>query len=167
MSITGPEKAAYLMRCARPDWKPLFGAVFLIWPLMISRQWHLFRTSLTWKGSIPDGRCCDGMPVYNAGETVGYALHGLLAKTWPNIEIFVIDDGSSDDTCARVNEIAASDSRVMLLRQKENKGAYAARNEGLKHAQGEFIANHAAVCTEPGTQGGPVPLALLQKYSGK
>jgi glycosyltransferase involved in cell wall biosynthesis len=84
------------------------------------------------------------MPVYNAGETVAYALHGLLAQTWPNIEILVIDDASSDDTCARVNEIAASDSRVVLLRQKENQGAYAARNEGLKHAQGEFIANHDA-----------------------
>jgi glycosyltransferase involved in cell wall biosynthesis len=84
------------------------------------------------------------MPVYNAGEKVGYALQGLLAQTWANIEILVIDDASSDDTCARVNEIAASDSRVVLLRQKENQGAYAARNEGLKHAQGEFIANHDA-----------------------
>lgn len=84
------------------------------------------------------------MPVYNAGNQVGYALQGLLAQTWPNIEIFVIDDGSSDDTCARVNDIAASDSRVVLLRQKENKGAYAARNAGLKRAQGEFIANHDA-----------------------
>jgi glycosyltransferase involved in cell wall biosynthesis len=84
------------------------------------------------------------MPVYNAGKTVGYALHGLRAQTWPNIEILVIDDGSSDDTCARVNEVAASDSRVVLLRQKENRGAYAARNKGLKYAQGEFIANHDA-----------------------
>jgi glycosyltransferase involved in cell wall biosynthesis len=84
------------------------------------------------------------MPVYNAGKTVGYALHGLLAQTWHNIEILVIDDDSSDDTCARVNEIAASDSRVVLLRQKENRGAYAARNKGLKYAQGEFIANHDA-----------------------
>jgi glycosyltransferase involved in cell wall biosynthesis len=84
------------------------------------------------------------MPVYNAGETVGYALHGLLAQTWPNIEILVIDDASSDDTCARVNEIAVSDSRVVLLRRNENQGAYAARNKGLKHAQGEFIANHDA-----------------------
>jgi glycosyltransferase involved in cell wall biosynthesis len=54
----------------------------------------------------------------------------------------VIDDASSDDTCARVDEIAASDSRVVVLRQKENKGAYAARNEGLKHVYSEFIANH-------------------------
>ncbi|WP_289018877.1 glycosyltransferase [Desulfobacter postgatei] len=84
------------------------------------------------------------MPVYNAEDQVVYALYGLLAQTWQNIEILVIDDCSTDDTCARVNEIAASDDRVVLLRQKENRGAYAARNEGLKHAQGEFIANHDA-----------------------
>ncbi len=84
------------------------------------------------------------MPVYNAQETVGYALHGSLTQTWSNIEILVIDDCSTDDTCARVNDIAASDSRVVLLRQEENKGPYAARNEGLKYAKGEFIANHDA-----------------------
>ncbi|EIM65226.1 glycosyltransferase [Desulfobacter postgatei] len=99
-------------------------------------------TGRTARGKIP--KISVIMPVFNAGDQVGYALYGLLAQTWSNIEILVIDDCSTDDTCARVNDIAASDSRVVLLRQKENRGAYAARNEGLKHAQGEFIANHDA-----------------------
>jgi hypothetical protein len=58
-----PEKAAYHLRCTRPDWKPLFGAVFLILPLVISRQWHLIRTSLIWKGSIPGGHNLTGLTV--------------------------------------------------------------------------------------------------------
>src|SRR5690606_2897177 len=66
----------------------------------------------------------------------------LLNQTWQNLEIIVIDDASGDDTVARVTTWANQDSRVILLRQQENQGAYAARNVGLQHATGDFVTNH-------------------------
>lgn len=82
------------------------------------------------------------MPAYNAANVIATALHSLLAQTWSNLEVLVIDDCSSDDTVRVVNAIAAEDSRVVLIRQPSNAGAYAARNRALSYVTGDFIANH-------------------------
>ena len=82
------------------------------------------------------------MPAFNAAAFIETALRSLLAQTWQNLEVLVVDDCSSDDTCARVAALASEDSRIRLLRQPRNLGAYAARNRGLREARGAFVANH-------------------------
>ena len=82
------------------------------------------------------------MPAYNAANFIATALRSLLAQTWSNLEVLVVDDCSSDDTAQVVNAIAAEDSRVVLIRLLSNVGAYAARNRALSYVTGEFIANH-------------------------
>nr|WP_298521736.1 glycosyltransferase [uncultured Halomonas sp.] len=85
------------------------------------------------------------LPVYNAASTIGTALRSLFAQTWPNLEILVVDDASTDDS-VRVLEQLAQDCPATigyrLLRHSENQGAYAARNTGLAAASGALITTH-------------------------
>ncbi|WP_426809313.1 glycosyltransferase [Pseudomonas sp. WOUb67] len=82
------------------------------------------------------------MPAFNAEAFIETALRSLLAQSWSNLEILVVDDCSSDATVARVSELAREDARIVLLQQPVNRGAYAARNTALKHATGTFVVNH-------------------------
>lgn len=76
------------------------------------------------------------IPAYRAAPTIGRALDSLLAQTRPPDEIIVVDDGSPDDLAGALAPYAG---RHTLVRQ-ENGGAASARNRGLEHARGQFIA---------------------------
>ena len=78
------------------------------------------------------------VPAYNAEDTIGSTLSSLINQTFANIEVIVIDDGSSDNTMEVVEQYCSTDSRVYLIK-KENGGAGAARNAGLEKASGDFI----------------------------
>nr|MBF0686026.1 glycosyltransferase family 2 protein [Pseudomonas sp.] len=82
------------------------------------------------------------MPVFNGGAAMAYAIESVLAQTWRNLQLIVVDDCSTDDTFDRVRQIAARDQRVLPLRLESNQGAYAARNAGLQQATGQFITTH-------------------------
>ena len=84
------------------------------------------------------------MPVYAAAETLRFALRGLLAQSWGNLEIVIADDCSPDDTVAVAEAIAAEDARVKVVRQTENRGSYAARNAALRVVTGDFVTTHDA-----------------------
>jgi glycosyltransferase involved in cell wall biosynthesis len=84
------------------------------------------------------------MPVYNAASTIHTALQSVLGQTWPNMELLVVDDGSSDDTRAIVGNFARKDARVRLIRSRANRGTYVARNLALKDASGDFVTTHDA-----------------------
>lgn len=84
------------------------------------------------------------MPVYAAAETLRFALRGLLAQSWGNLEVVIADDCSPDDTVAVAEAIAAEDPRVKVVRQTENRGSYAARNAALKVVTGDFVTTHDA-----------------------
>lgn len=79
------------------------------------------------------------IPAYNAGRFVGRTVESARAQTHRNLEILVVDDGSTDGTASVVESIARSDARVRLLSQ-ENRGVAEARNAGLREARGEFVA---------------------------
>jgi glycosyltransferase involved in cell wall biosynthesis len=79
------------------------------------------------------------IPAYNAQAFIDKTLASVLAQTYRNLEILVVDDGSSDRTVEIVQKFAAKDQRIRLL-QQPNAGVAAARNLGMKSAQGEFIA---------------------------
>lgn len=82
------------------------------------------------------------MPAFNAEAFIETALRSLLAQSWSNLEILVVDDCSSDATVERVSALAREDARIVLLQQPANRGAYAARNAALKYATGTFVVNH-------------------------
>jgi GT2 family glycosyltransferase len=78
-------------------------------------------------------------PAYNAGPFLGDCVSSVLAQTVTDLEMLVIDDGSTDETAAIADACRTRDARVRVFHQ-ENRGVSAARNVGLAHARGEFIA---------------------------
>lgn len=79
------------------------------------------------------------LPVFNAGRLVEPALKSLCAQDYRRLEILVIDDGSTDDSLARVERIARGDARVKV-HARPKRGLIAALNEGLALAEGDLIA---------------------------
>ena len=79
------------------------------------------------------------MPAYNAGKYIADSIRSVIAQTWSNWELLVVDDGSSDDTAGIVKEFVARDARIKYFFQ-ENGRLGKARNTGLKNASGELIA---------------------------
>lgn len=75
------------------------------------------------------------IPVFNQERFVGEAIECVLAQTMPDLEVIVIDDGSTDQTAAAV---AAFGERVIYRRQS-NQGPAAARNAGLSIASGKYV----------------------------
>jgi len=71
------------------------------------------------------------MPTYNRAETLPDALESLLAQTYLDFEVIVVDDGSTDNTRAVVEEYCKKDSRIIYYYQ-ENKERSAARNQGIR-----------------------------------
>ncbi|AFY54576.1 glycosyl transferase [Rivularia sp. PCC 7116] len=79
------------------------------------------------------------LPAYNASEYLSETINSVLSQTFPDFELLVIDDGSTDNTTDIVRDFCQRDSRMRLISQK-NQGVSVARNTGIKMAQGEFIA---------------------------
>ncbi|MBD7950939.1 bifunctional glycosyltransferase/CDP-glycerol:glycerophosphate glycerophosphotransferase [Oerskovia rustica] len=79
------------------------------------------------------------MPAFNAEESINECLRSILNQSLRDIDVVVVDDGSTDRTAAIVEELAAVDSRLRLIRAT-SAGAGAARNLGISHAQGTFLA---------------------------
>lgn len=79
------------------------------------------------------------MPVYNAGRYLRQCMDSLISQTLHNIEIICVDDGSTDDSVAILEEYARKDSRVRIICQS-NSGAGAARNNGMQYAVGEYLS---------------------------
>lgn len=78
------------------------------------------------------------MPAHNAGRYIAQAVASVLDQTYRDLELLVIDDGSTDETGSILSRI--SDPRLRVVRLPRNQGLVAALNEGLSRARGEFIA---------------------------
>lgn len=78
------------------------------------------------------------VPVYNAENYIERCLYYLISQTIKDIEIIIVNDGSTDNTMTIVEKIAKKDGRIKILEQ-ENKLQGAARNKGLSIAKGEYI----------------------------
>jgi len=78
------------------------------------------------------------IPAYNLEGYIGDCLQSIQAQTFPDFEVLIVDDGSTDGTAQVAKEFAKSDSRFRLY-QKDNGGVSSARNLGLDLANGEFV----------------------------
>ena len=78
------------------------------------------------------------VPVYNVEPYLRQCFDSLLAQTYRNIEIVVVDDGSTDSSGAICEEYASRDNRIKLAHQK-NQGLSASRNHALDRAKGEYF----------------------------
>lgn len=78
------------------------------------------------------------IPVYNVEKYLKQCLDSVLAQTYSNYEVILVDDGSMDRSSQICDDYAASDSRIRCI-HKENGGASTARNTGLDAATGEFV----------------------------
>jgi glycosyltransferase involved in cell wall biosynthesis len=77
------------------------------------------------------------MPLYNAERYVEQAIASVLAQTYVDFELIVVDDGSTDESVQRVRRFR--DPRIRLVIQA-NRGLAGARNTGIRHARGRYIA---------------------------
>ena len=78
------------------------------------------------------------IPIYNTEKYLHRCIDSILAQTYTNFELLLINDGSKDNSGAICDEYAAKDSRVRVF-HKENGGVSSARNLGLDNAKGEWI----------------------------
>lgn len=79
------------------------------------------------------------IPTYNRASLIEQSVRSVLNQTYKDLELIVVDDGSTDDTEQVLKSIA--DPRLVYIKQK-NAGACAARNNGIDHSKGEYIAFH-------------------------
>lgn len=80
------------------------------------------------------------LPCYEAERFLAEALDSLLGQTFGRLEILAIDDGSGDGTAAILDEFAARDERIRVLRNAENQGVIRTLNRGVAEARGGIVA---------------------------
>lgn len=80
------------------------------------------------------------MPAYNCEKYIDQAINSVIAQTYINWELLVLDDGSNDNTLRIIENFSFYDSRIKALPNKDNIGVSATRNRGIAHANGEWIA---------------------------
>ena len=79
------------------------------------------------------------IPVYNVQPYLREALDSVIHQTYSNLEIIIIDDGSTDGSGRICDEYAEQDQRIKVIHQ-ENKGLSSTRNAGLDRMTGEIVA---------------------------
>lgn len=80
------------------------------------------------------------MPAYNAATYLPAAIQSVLNQSYPNWELVVVNDASTDSSLQVAREFAEKDARIKVFNQPENGGVTATRNKALQMAVGEFLA---------------------------
>lgn len=86
-----------------------------------------------------DGLISVIVPVYNVAVYLPQCVESILSQDYNNLEVILIDDGSTDNSGVICDEFAQKDSRIRVIHQK-NGGAAAAKNAGLRMAAGEYLS---------------------------
>lgn len=79
-------------------------------------------------------------PSYNSSRYIGEAIQSVLAQTYTNWEMIIVDDCSVDHSLEIIHGFVQKDSRIKVLSTETNMGAAAARNKAIEHAKGRYIA---------------------------
>lgn len=104
----------------------------------IRNYYNNFKTIIDSKTPGDDDKISVIIPVYNVSEYLLRCLQSITGQTYKNIEIILVDDGSTDDSGAICDQFAVSDDRIRVFHQ-DNEGLSGARNTGLDHATGKYI----------------------------
>lgn len=80
------------------------------------------------------------VPVYNAGAYIEETIAMVCRQTYGQWELLLVDDGSSDDGREKIEAWRRKDERIRLVAKKKNEGAALARNTGIDHAAGRYVA---------------------------
>lgn len=78
------------------------------------------------------------VPAYNAEKTIKRCIDSIICQTYYNIELIVVDDGSSDETLSILSDYSKRDNRI-VIKSQSNQGVASARNACLKEANGDYI----------------------------
>lgn len=84
------------------------------------------------------------VPAYMAQDTLRFTVESILAQSWENLEVVIVDDKSPDATFALAEQLSREDARVRAHCLAKNSGAYVARNEAMRQSRGEYITIHDA-----------------------
>lgn len=80
------------------------------------------------------------IPTYNREKLLVRSVQSVLAQTYQDLELLIIDDASTDNTRVTINELLRKDPRVQVIWHNTNRGAQVARNSGIHAAKGELVA---------------------------
>lgn len=80
------------------------------------------------------------VPIYKVEQYIAQCLDSIVNQTYKDLEILCIDDCGTDKSMEIVESYAAGDERIKIIRHEKNKGLGCARNTGLEHATGKYIA---------------------------
>src|SRR5262245_32087516 len=81
-----------------------------------------------------------GITCFNAADTIGRAIASALSQDWPNKEILIVDDASTDGSEKELQEIARLHPEIRVIRHETNNGYASALNSIIEHSKGEFLA---------------------------
>lgn len=79
------------------------------------------------------------VPVYNCEKYLKTSMGDILAQTYTNLELILVNDGSTDGSRAICEEIASKDDRVLVINKPKSEGAGPARNDGISASNGEYL----------------------------
>lgn len=80
------------------------------------------------------------VPVYNGEHHIKHCIDSIQNQSLKDIQIIVVDDGSTDQTAQIVQQYTKKAENIQLIQQTENKGTGSARNLGIKYSKGEYVA---------------------------
>lgn len=92
-----------------------------------------------WRADMTEGLVSIITPCYNGGKYISETIESVMAQSYKNWEMLIVDDGSKDNSADIVNSYSVKDQRIKLI-QQENRGSAAARNNGIRQASGQYIA---------------------------
>lgn len=84
------------------------------------------------------------VPVYNVAQYLKQCVDSIIGQTYRNIEIILVDDGSTDGTAHILDELGQTDDRIFII-HKENEGVSRARNIGISRAKGNATCLYADI----------------------
>lgn len=102
-----------------------------------------YRNAILYRGKKPFGGYCMQekvsiiVPVYNAANYIEQTIQSVLAQDYENWELLLVENGSTDDSVARIRRF--EDERIRLIVMEGNAGAANARNEGMRQAAGTYV----------------------------
>ena len=79
------------------------------------------------------------IPVFNTKSTLKRAVRSVCRQTYPNLELILIDDGSTDGSCELCDVLATKDSRIRTIHQPTNQGVEEARYRAIQETQGKYV----------------------------